>query len=253
MTILLKTLLSFSFLFIITLSNAQNSSSNDLEGGYLPIPLSVKMAQNDLEGRAEADEDWAKGEAKYHFSIGRLFNDVGRINSDLDYSLYFEHLGIFIHYFECLKPPNMEGYNMRIKEKLKEKYGRDMFKTLKKDRRIFYDSLNRLKTRNAIFSEGDKHFKMFLNFQCDYFKAYEKDIKFPQNVQIRLTCTINKKGKCKVVTISQTEDIQFNDRLLLRFKQFLKHCHWLPAKQNGRRIAEERTFDIVFNPDIANN
>jgi hypothetical protein len=149
-----------------------------------------------------------------------------------------------------LRSGREEGYNIRIKEKLKEKYGRDIFKTLKKDMLVFYDSLNRLKTRNAIFTQGEKHFKYFIDYQCQSIPEYEKGIEFPKNLRVQLTFTINKKGKCKKLRLTKTEDVLFNDRVLLWFKRALKHCRWLPAKQNGKRIAEERTFDIVFNPDV---
>jgi hypothetical protein len=223
MKTLFKITLFFSFLCLNAVTNAQN------------------LSEYDKKGMVEADADWANGTAKYYISFGRTMNEKP------NYSLYLEHLGLFKETYQCIHPP--KGYNIRIEEKMEEKYGRDMFKNLKKDAQLFYDSLNKVKMRKAIFSTGEKHFLYFLNLQCDYFKDYQDGVELPKNFKINVNFTVNKKGKCKNLSMTKTEDVQFNDKLFSWFKRFFKYCRWLPAKENGTRIEEEKAYEIVFNPD----
>lgn len=217
---LLKTILSLVFLLSNTVLNAQ---------------------QTDARVRAEADEDWANGTAKYHLSFGKAMNEK------VNYRLYFEHLGLFLNYYQCLRPP--EGYNIRIEEKLKEKYGRDMMATLKKDAKAFYDSLDRLETRKAIFADGEKQLLEVLRTIAYFFKEDGKSKDLSNNFKITLSFMVNPRGKGKNIRFTQTESLEFNKNIAATFKRFFKYNRWLPAKQNGVRVAEEKAFEIVFNPD----
>lgn len=216
-----------AFFFIFLLSNAVLHGQN--------------LSTDDKRARAEAQEDWANGIAKYYVCFGK------GVKKKIDCSLYLEHLGLFEESYQCLSPP--KGYNIQIEAILKEKHGRDMFKTLEPDAQTFYDSLNKLITRNAIFRRGEKRFWLYLNNQCTYLQIHDKSVEFPQNVKIELTFTINKRGKCKNIRITKTEDEPFNDKMFALYKGFLKHCRWLPAKTKGVRVEEEKTYEIVFNPD----
>jgi hypothetical protein len=224
MNTVLKTLIFFSFIFLNGILNAQNPK----------------------DGRTEADEDWANGAAKYHDLGG---GKGGRLQFDSESHLYFEHLGLDLHIPGCLRMGTEQDYNNRIKEKLKEKYGRDMFATFEHDKRAFYDSLNRLKTRKAIFSDGDKRFFEWFYQTAQYIQDDKKNANLGDNVKITLIFTINRKGKCKQFSLSKTEIPEFNAKLLSLFQGFFKHCHWLPAKENGVRVDEAQTYDIVLNPN----
>ena len=213
---------------------------------FLLVNAVLNAQQTDARVRAEADEDWANGTAKYYFSVGRGINERGR-NEKLNYSLYLEHLGLFLETYECLRPP--ESYNIRIQEKLKEKYGRDMFATLQKDTRAFYDSLDRLETRKAIFSDGEKQLLEVLRTIAYFFKEDGKSKDLSNNFKITMSFTVNPRGKGKNIRFTQTESLEFNKNIAATFKRLFKHILWLPAKQNGVRVAEEKAFKIVFNPD----
>ena len=201
----------------------------------------LNAQETDTRVRAEADEDWANGTAKYHYSVGKARNEK------IDYRLYLEHLGVFLTFYECLRPP--ESYNIRIEEKLKEKYGRDMITTLKKDAGAFYDSLDRLTTRKAIFSKGEKQLLEAFRTMAYFFKEDGKSKDLSNNFKITLSFTVNPKGKGKNIRFTQTENLEFNKNIACTFKRFFKYNRWLPAKQNGVRVAEEKAFEIVFNPD----
>jgi hypothetical protein len=220
MKAVLKTLLCF--IFINTALNAQT--------------------EEDTKVKAEAREDWANGTAKYYGS-SKIY--------DLDCTLYLEHLGIFLTPIGCLLHDKARRYNPVIEEKLKEKYGRDMLITLKKDRRVFYDSLSRLKNRKAIFCIGERHLLDWFNESARYYIYYndKKMMDLSSNLKIKLSFTINKRGKCKNFNLTKTENAQFDEKILKMYKRFFKYAHFLPAKENGVRIEEEKAYEIVFNPD----
>lgn len=227
---LVKNTLSLIFLLSNTILNAQNLS---------------EMGEN---GKTKADEDWANGTAKYYFWGLRNYN-----KSEYESDLYLEHLGIFVTHLGCLAFGNDRDYNERIKEIVKEKYGRDIFLTLKKDARAFYDSLKKLETRKAIFLGGEKHLWHWFNEIGRYFqhriKNDGKEIDIAKNLKVTLSFTVNRKGKCENISLTKTESVEFNKSMLTTFQRFFKYNRWLPAKQNGVRIAEKKAFEIVFNPE----
>lgn len=146
---LFKNTLFFIFLLSNTFLNAQN------------------LFTRDKDGRALADEDWAKGEAKYFFWGLRDYN-----KAEYENDLYLEHLGIFVTHMGCLVSRKERDYNKRIQEIVKEKYERDIFLTLRKDANIFYDSLNELNTRKAVFLGGEKHLWEWSNEIGRYFQQH---------------------------------------------------------------------------------
>lgn len=225
MNILLKTLFFVPFIFPTFVLSSQN--------------LTIK----DREGIIKADTDWAKGKAKFYVSVGTHYRNP------IEDELYFEHLGMVIVYHECLWDGTEAGYNKQIKEKLKAKYGRDMFVNLKHDTKVFYDSLNRLKNRNAIFSGGEKHLWGAFNEEYHYFQYDENNAFFEGKPRTLVTFTISKRGKCKNFKVNPTEDAEFDTQVLHIFKMYLTHFRWLPAKKNGKRVEEDKTFDVVFNID----
>ena len=207
---------------------------------FILSTIVVNGQNGDAEGRVEADEDWAKGNAQYY--------DLGELR-EVDCDLYLEYLGVLRRFVGCIRLNKYDGYNNRIKEKLKEKYGRDMFISIKHDVHIFYDSLNKLKTRKAIFKEGEKCLLEWLNTAAQYLQDDKKSGDLGKHLKITLTFTVNKKGKCKKLNLTKTENPEFDYRLFRAYQNFLKHSRWLPAKDNGVHVVEEKTFDIVFNPD----
>ena len=199
-------------------------------------------------GKTKADQDWANGTAKYYFWGLRDYK-----KSEYESDLYLEHLGIFVTHLGCLVSRTERDYNGRIKEIVKEKYGRDIFLTLKKNARLFYDSLNKLETRKAIFSGGEKHLWSWFNEIGRYYQNHiqndDKKVDIAKNLKVTLSFTVNRKGKCKNINLTKTESVEFNKSMLTTFQRFFKYNRWLPAKQNGVRVAEQKAFDIVFNPD----
>jgi hypothetical protein len=230
MNFLLKNTLFLLFLLMNAVLNAQD------------------MLAKGKDGRVAADEDWANGTAKYYFFGLRDYN-----KAEYENDLYLEHLGIYVTHLGCLAYGTERDYNKRIKEIVKEKYGRDIFKDLKKNARIFYDSLDRIETRKAIFAGGEKHLRNWFNEIARYYQSYiqrdGKDVEIAKNLKVTLSFTINRKGKSKNINLTKTESVEFNERMLRTFKVFFKYNRWLPAKQNGVRVAEEKAFEIVFNPD----
>jgi hypothetical protein len=224
MNTVLKISFFFSFIFLNAVLSGQDRS------------------ERDKHNRIEAEQDWANGNAQYYGSSEMW---------DIDYTLYFEHLGLFLTPVGCLSHDRARSYNPVIEEKLKEKYGRDMFITLKKDRRVFYDSLNHLKNRKAIFRRGEKHLLDWFNQSARDYIYYndKKMMDLSSNLKIRLSFTINKRGKCKNFNLTKTENAQFDEKILKMYKRFFKYFYFLPAKENGVRIKEEKAYDIVFNPD----
>ena len=174
---------------------------------------------------------------------------ISNFDFDSEAYLYFEHLGLFLTSTGCLLHDKTRSYNGVIKEKLKERYGRDMLITFKKDMRVFYDSLNRLKTRKAIFRRGEKHVLDWFKSMADFYQYDKKNRDLGNNLKITLTFTVNRKGKCKNFNLPKTESLEFNKHVLSTLKKFFKYNKWLPAKQDGTRIEEEKAYDIVFNPD----
>jgi hypothetical protein len=230
MNFLFKITFFFSFTLLCIAVNGQN------------------RAYGDEQGIKEANEDWAKNEAKYFIYGLKSF-----AKNDFEDGLYLEHLGVFLTQKGCFVSGTERGYNMRIiellKEKLKTEYGRDKLITLKRDVRIFYDSLNKLKTRKALFKGGEKHLSESLNSMAQYWQSDEKSGDLGNNLKITLTFTINKKGKCKHFSLTKTENTEFDNQLFATFKHLFHYWRWLPAKASSRQIEEERALEIVFNPD----
>ena len=114
---------------------------------------------------------------------------------------------------------------------------------------VFYDSLDRLETRQAIFSGGEKHLLASFELITYFFKEDGRSKDLDSNFKITLSFTVNPRGKGKNIRFTKTESLEFNKDMATTFKRFFKHSRWLPAKQKGVRVAEEKAFEIVFNPD----
>ncbi len=195
--------------------------------------MTFAQADDCQSGTDTAKADFSNGILRtYLFGLTHSFT-FGKILKD-DY-------GIDVIYWGCIVDEKWDCYSKYMDERIKEKYGKDIFeKVAKKSWQL--DSLG-MGDRQSTFPGGERELMKFVYCTLDLEKAkYSDDKKGRVNLQF----SIDTDGKVTDIKVVKGLNADYNSEAIRIMSLMPK---WTSETQNGKAVKKTWYLPIVFDND----